>query len=100
MQGRKTGRKADLMTIATLTHKLKGYNVDNLERLAGNRWVTMSNALTRAGQGLTLAEKRIVACAVSKLDSREKQKLGEVIKTRITAAEYAEIFQVDTDTAM
>jgi plasmid replication initiation protein len=87
------------MTITTLTHKLKGYNVDNLERLAGDRWVTMSNALTRAGQGLTLAEKRIVACAVSKLDSRGKQKLAEVIKTRITAAEYAETFQVDTDTA-
>lgn len=32
--------------------------------------VTMSNALVRAGHGLTLAEKRVVMLAVSKLDSR------------------------------
>jgi len=59
----------------------------------------MSNALTRAGHGLTLAEKRIVASAVSKLDSRTPLPAGQVPRTRIDAAEYAETFQVDLDTA-
>ena len=65
----------------------------------GERLVTMSNALTRAGHGLTLSEKRIVASAVAKLDSRRALPPGEVPRTRITAAEYAETFQVDLDTA-
>lgn len=81
------------------THKAKGYDVTDLERSSGERWVTMSNALTRAGHGLTLAEKRIVAAAVSKLDSRHMAKLGEVPRTKITAAEYAETFDVDMNTA-
>lgn len=81
-----------------LAHKVQGYDVD-MERTAGERWVTMSNALTRAGHGLTLAEKRIVAMAVSKLDSRRVLRPGDVPRTRITAAEYAEAFGVDLDTA-
>ena len=59
----------------------------------------MSNALTRGAHGLTLAEKRIVASAVSKLDSRRVLPPGEVPRTRITAMEYAETFSVDMDTA-
>src|SRR5512135_1489482 len=82
-----------------LVHKAEGYDVTDLERSGGERWVTMSNALTRAGHGLTLAEKRIVAAAVSKLDSRRMLKPGEVPRTKITAAEYAETFSVDLDTA-
>lgn len=50
----------------------------------------MTNALTRAGHGLTLAEKRLVMAAVSKLDSRRPLKPGEVHKSKLTAAEYAE----------
>lgn len=65
----------------------------------GSRLVTMSNALTRAGHGLTLSEKRIVASAVAKLDSRRALPPGEVPRTRISAAEYAETFGVDLDTA-
>ena len=65
----------------------------------GGRLVTMSNALTRAGHGLTLSEKRIVASAVAKLDSRRALPPGEVPRTRISAAEYAETFQVDENTA-
>ena len=45
---------------------LANYDAGDVERPAGERWVTMSNALTRAGHGLTLAEKRIVAAAVSR----------------------------------
>lgn len=59
----------------------------------------MTNALTRAGHGLTLAEKRIVGCAVSKLDSRKAVRPGDVPVTRITATEYADAFGVDMTTA-
>ena len=69
------------------------------ERLPGERWISMTNALTRAGHGLTLAEKRIVGCAVSKLDSRKPIAPGTVPTTKITAAEYAEAFGVDLTTA-
>jgi plasmid replication initiation protein len=72
-------------------HALASYEASDPERQNGERWVTMSNALTRAGHGLTLAEKRIVACAASKLDSRAAPKGGEVLRTKITAAEYAEL---------
>jgi plasmid replication initiation protein len=59
----------------------------------------MTNALTRAGHGLTLAEKRIIGCAVSKLDSKKPIAPGTVPVTRIMATEYAETFGVDMDTA-
>jgi len=64
-----------------------------------NQWVTMSNALTRASHGLSLAEKRLVMCAIAKLDSRKTIKPFDAPTTRITAAEYAETFSVDLDTA-
>ncbi|WP_069107192.1 replication initiation protein [Xylella fastidiosa] len=66
---------------------------------SGKRLVTMSNALTRAGHGLTLAEKRVIAWAVATLDSREVLKFGEVPTTRISAMEFAEEFKVDKNTA-
>lgn len=65
----------------------------------GRRWVTMSNALTRAAHGLTLAEKRIMAIAASTLDSRRPLGPGEAPKTRIMAADYADTYGVDMDTA-
>ena len=80
-------------------HALANYDADDLERLPGERLVTMSNALTRAGHGLTLAEKRIMMMAVSSLDSRKPPLPGEVPTTRITAAEYAEAAKVDLTTA-
>ncbi|MCD8459773.1 replication initiation protein (plasmid) [Xylella taiwanensis] len=89
----KVGSKREHIALA---HKAHGYDV---ELTAGERRVTMSNALTRAGHGLTLAEKRIVATAVSKLDSYRMLNPGEVPRTKITAAEYAETFEVDMDTA-
>lgn len=78
---------------------LANYDANNVERPAGERWVTMRNALTQAGHGLTLAEKRLVMAAVSKLDSRRVLPPGEVPTTRITAAEYAELAEVDMRTA-
>ena len=80
-------------------HALANYDPQDLARPAGERLVTMSNALTRAGHGLTLAEKRIIGAAVSKLDSRKAIGPGEVPTTRITAHEYAEAFDVDPVTA-
>jgi len=91
--------KNEQTLLAHLAHKAQGYDVDDVERAPGERWVTMSNALTRAGHGLTLAEKRIVAAAVSKLDSTRRIRPGDVLRTKITAAEYAETFGVDLDTA-
>lgn len=69
------------------------------ERAAGERWITMSNALTRAGHGLSLAEKRLVMLAVSKLDSRRPVQPGELPTMTITASEYAEQYGVDPRTA-
>lgn len=74
-------------------------NRSRSDNLPGNQWVTMSNALTRAGHGLTLAEKRIMSAAVAKLDSMRMPKPGECPVIKIAASEYAETFQVDTDTA-
>lgn len=79
--------------------KADNYDVGNMNRPAGERYVSMSNALTRSGHGLTLAEKRIVAAAVSKLDSKRPPRPGESPVVRLSAAEYAETFDVDSTTA-
>lgn len=71
----------------------------NAPREPGERWISMTNALTRAGHGLTLAEKRIIGCAVSKLDSRKATTHGEAPVTRISATEYADTFDVALNTA-
>lgn len=84
--------------ISTLA-KVEKYNASSVERPAGERWITMSNALTRAGHGLSLSEKRLVMLAVSKLDSRHLPQPGELPTTKITAIEYAEQFGVDPRTA-
>ena len=90
---------ADMLKKLTVVKKAQQYNAGDIDRPAGDRWINMTNALTRAGHGLTLSEKRLVACAVSKLDSRRSLSAGEVPTTRITAMEYAEVFGVDLDTA-
>lgn len=77
----------------TPTEPADGYIVD--ER--GRRWVTMSNALIRAAHGLTLGEKRLVALALAKLDSRKGANDG--LKSKIHAAEFAESFGIDERTA-
>ena len=64
-----------------------------------DRQVTIANALTRAAQGLSLAEKRLVMCAIATLDSRKETTPEKMPVTRITAAEYAELAEVDMRTA-
>jgi plasmid replication initiation protein len=81
-----------------LAHKTQGYAATDLDRPAGERWVTMSNALTRAAHGLTLGEKRVIMAAVSKLDSRRPVP-GQVPTTKITASEYAVLAQCGMNAA-
>ncbi|HDR8929222.1 replication initiation protein [Burkholderia vietnamiensis] len=64
--------------------------------------VNMSNALTRAAHSLLLAEKRLISACISKIDSLPA---GVPLvrdgawTVRLSAAEYAETFDVDLDTA-
>lgn len=83
----------------TTEHKLTLYKANDLERPIGDRWITMTNALTRAGHGLTLAEKRLVMMAASGLDSPKNPIFGQEVSSKITAAEYVESFGVDANTA-
>jgi len=76
-------------------HRAAGYDASDLERQPGERWATLGNALVRAGHGLGLAEKRVVMLAVSKLDSRRVLGFGEVPVTKVSAAEYAELYGLD-----
>lgn len=85
---------------AALQKKRDTYEIDDADRPNGERWVSMSNALTRAGQGLSLAEKRIVMMAVAQLDSVRSVRPGESSPSvRLVATDYAETFGVDPDTA-
>ena len=67
------------------------------------RFVSMSNALTRGAQGLGLAEKRIIALALAKTDSVPAKDLmlskmsGWLVQ--LNALEYAETYEVDANTA-
>ena len=80
-------------------HALENYVPDNPDRQIGDRWVAMKNALTRAGHGLSLSEKRLVMLALSSLDSKATYIIGQVPTSRVTAAEYAELYDVDPNTA-
>ena len=86
--------------------KTKGFVVERAERSLRENRVTLSNALVRAAQTLTLTEKRLVSAALSKLDSvrdgrthLEKVDGAGIPATRITATEYAEAFDVSINTA-
>jgi plasmid replication initiation protein len=82
-----------------IAHRVEDYDVENVDRPVRDRWISMSNALTRAAHGLSLSEKRVVAIAASKLDSRRDFRVGEVVTTRITAVEYAEFTDCEMPTA-
>jgi plasmid replication initiation protein len=61
--------------------------------------ITMSNALANAAQGLSLAEKRVMMFAISKLDSFRHDGGTPTGIIKLTAHEYASEFGVDSDTA-
>lgn len=64
-----------------------------------SRCVNMSNALIRSAHSLTLAEKRLVMLAVSKLDSTKESPMPADMTVKITAAEFVEAFGVSPNTA-
>lgn len=65
--------------------------------------VAMSNSLARASHALTLVEKRILAGAIAKVDSRKgsviHSHLAQFEKVRITAIDYSEAYGVDLKNA-
>ena len=66
-----------------------------------NKLITMSNALTRAAHGLTKAEKRIIYIGMAKLNSKQPLPVNQepILRTRITAQEYANVFDLSIITA-
>lgn len=62
-----------------------------------NRNVSMDNLIVNASHALNLSEKRIVSAAIAKLDSIAKAPSNKPIK--ITATEFAECFEIDSNTA-
>ncbi len=65
--------------------------------------VSMSNKLVRASHALKLVEKRLIAAAIAKVDSRKGNAihahLSQFQKLRITAQEFAETYGLDESNA-
>ena len=61
--------------------------------------VSMSNAITRAAQSLTLTEKRLMSSAIARLHSIRGTWTPDKLKVKLTAAEYAETFGLEMNTA-
>jgi plasmid replication initiation protein len=67
-----------------------------------NLQVNMSNALARSAHSLNLSEKRIIAACIAKTDqipNMEKVQQRGAWLVRLSAADYAETFGLDMDTA-
>jgi plasmid replication initiation protein len=68
------------------------------------RYVSMSNALARSAQGLTLSEKRVVAMALAKTDTKSnsdkvRAQFREGWTVHLSADEYANEFGLTHDAA-
>lgn len=68
------------------------------------RHVNMSNALARAAHGLTLAEKRVIACGLASTNSRSGRSYSQVMAyggwlVRLVAVDYAETMGIEPKTA-
>ena len=84
--------------------KANNHVAERTDKPIAERYVSMSNALARSAQGLTLSEKRVVAMALAKTDSvpardalNAQFKNGWTVK--LTAGEYVDVYGVDSDTA-
>lgn len=68
-----------------------------------DRYISMSNALARGAQGLSLSQKRIIALAMAHTDSVPAKDLmsGAMAgwRVRLFASDYAAAYEVDSDTA-
>lgn len=72
------------------------------ERMLCDMQVNMSNALARSAHSLSLSEKRIVAACIAKTDqlpSMEAVKERGAWLVRLSAADYAETFDISLDSA-
>lgn len=78
-------------------HALNGYKSE--DRPLGDRYVSLSHALTRAGHDLTLSEKRLIMACVGKLDSGKKIEVDGRPIVRVSAREYGDTFGLDPSTA-
>lgn len=87
--------------LATMAKHRAALTVDQNTDLA-ERNVTMSNALTRAGHGLTLSEKRLIAACIAQNDSFSREQLRNRALpciTRLNAHDYAKLYDVSLPTA-
>lgn len=83
--------------LARASHKLANYAPEDMP--SGERWVSMSNAIVRSAQGLSLPEKQIIMLAVSKLDSRKFHGKDNLPRIRLSAAEMVEAYGIDQSDA-
>lgn len=67
--------------------------------IADNKQVSMSNALTRASHGLLLSEKRLIMLGIASTDQKIPVAGNSGWIVSIHAADYADQFGVDIDTA-
>lgn len=68
------------------------------------RYVSMSNALSRAAHGLNLAEKRVIACGLANTDSKSGRVFSQVMAhggwlIRMSAIDYADAMNIEPKTA-
>lgn len=83
------------MEFAEAVEKEGSYGRD---RNLGDLHVNMSNALVRAAHGLTLNEKRLMACCIAQLDSIRTARHPTYDQTRVKlrAVDFAETYGVDS----
>lgn len=86
--------------VANKLHVIK----DRTNKPIKERFINMSTALVRSAQGVSLAEKRILMLALAHTDSKSSKdavmaQFAGGFVVRIVAQEYAEVYQLDTDTA-
>lgn len=86
------------MDFAEAAEKEGAYGHD---RKLGDLHVNMSNALTRAAHGLTLNEKRLMACCIAQLDSIRTARHPTYDQTRVKlkAVDFAETYGIDEKTS-
>lgn len=68
-----------------------------------HRIISLTNALARSAHGLTLIEKRVLFCAIAKIDNRkydpQSYANGMLFRSTLHANEYAESFDVPLQNA-
>lgn len=96
-------RPTNLEFVPMIKAHLASLDRENTKDLP-ERHVSLSNQVARASQSLLLTEKRIVALALAHVDSLPTKPLFDAQKNqgwkvRISAMDYADVFEVDSSTA-